>query len=87
MEKFFIQIIIAALLYYLLQKYIKIKPKSEPNTKGLHIASILSCASLLTFQKVESEIEFLFTKAILFISYFIIGYVIGYVWRKIRPIK
>ncbi len=87
MERFIIQIVVAGALYFLLQKYIKLKPKSEPNTNGLHIASILACASLITFQKVESDVEFLVTKVILFISYFVIGYVIGYAWRKFRPIK
>jgi hypothetical protein len=87
MEILFIQITVAGLIYFLLQKYVKSKPKSESHTNGLHIASILSCASLLTYQAAGSYIGLFFTKAILFISYFIIGYIIGYVWRKFRPIK
>jgi hypothetical protein len=87
MEIFFIQIIIAGLLYFFLQKYVKSKTKSAPHTNGLHIASILSCLSLLTYQKVNSYAEIFFTHAILFVAYFIIGYMIGYVWRKIRPNK
>jgi hypothetical protein len=87
MEIFFVQIIIAGFLYFLLQKYVKSKSKSAPHTNGLHIASILSCLSLLTYQKVNSYAELFFTHAILFVAYFMIGYTIGYIWRKFRPTK
>lgn len=87
MENFLIQIIIAGLLYFLLQRYLKSKSKSAPHTNGLHIASILSCLSLLTYQNVNSYAVLIFTHAILFVAYFMIGYTIGYIWRKFRPTK
>lgn len=84
---FVIQVIMAGLVYFFLQKYVKSKQKSLPNTNGLYIAAILASASLLTYQEFDSYIGFFFTKAILFVSYFIIGYIIGFAWRKFLPIQ
>jgi hypothetical protein len=88
MEGYLLRMLVAAGIYYFFKTKLKFKSKSEPNINGLHVAAILSCLSLISsHQRIyQSTEDFYFGVVIAFISYFCIGYVIGYVWRKLRPL-
>lgn len=84
MEGWFIRVIIAGAIYYALQTFLKEKSKAEPNVYGLHIASILSCAYLLSAHQKshEPDGDFYISIVIMFITFYGIGYAAGFLWRK-----